>query len=36
MKDGMIVENGPAAKLFSHPAHPYTRKLFSAAFDLQP
>ncbi|MEW6289284.1 MAG: ABC transporter ATP-binding protein [Thermodesulfobacteriota bacterium] len=35
MKDGMIVENGPAVDIFDNPAHPYTRKLFSAAFELR-
>lgn len=30
MKDGEIVEQGPAAELFAHPQHPYTQKLLAA------
>jgi peptide/nickel transport system ATP-binding protein len=30
MKDGEVVEEGPAATLFAHPAHPYTRSLLDA------
>ncbi|MGV1099005.1 ABC transporter ATP-binding protein [Thiovibrio sp. JS02] len=34
MQAGRVVESGPAAKIFTSPEHPYTKKLFSAAFDL--
>ena len=33
MKDGKIVEMGSAKDIFSNPQHPYTKKLFRAAFD---
>ncbi|MEO5375437.1 MAG: dipeptide ABC transporter ATP-binding protein [Alphaproteobacteria bacterium] len=34
MKDGRVVEAGPAAELFSNPRQPYTRALMSAAFAM--
>jgi microcin C transport system ATP-binding protein len=34
MKDGKVVEHGPAAQLFGAPRDPYTRALMAAAFDL--
>jgi microcin C transport system ATP-binding protein len=34
MLDGKIVESGPAADLFNNPQHPYTKSLFTAAFEL--
>jgi microcin C transport system ATP-binding protein len=35
MKDGKVVESGPAAALFKSPKSPYTRALFAAAFNLE-
>ena len=35
MHEGRIVESGPSEKIFNNPQHPYTQKLFSAAFDLE-
>ena len=32
MKDGKIVESGPAHEIFAEPSHPYTKSLFKAAF----
>ncbi|MBV9565775.1 MAG: ABC transporter ATP-binding protein [Bradyrhizobium sp.] len=32
MRDGKVVEEGPAAQLFSHPKSDYTSALFAAAF----
>jgi microcin C transport system ATP-binding protein len=34
MRDGHMVEHGPAKRIFDHPREPYTRALMSAAFDL--
>ena len=36
IKDGEIVEYGPSDKIFSKPEHPYTIRLFKAAFDETP
>jgi microcin C transport system ATP-binding protein len=35
LKDGRVVEQGPAARIFAQPDHPYTRALLTAAFDLE-
>jgi microcin C transport system ATP-binding protein len=35
MKDGKIVEQGAAERLFTAPQHPYTRALMAAAFNLE-
>ncbi len=34
MRDGKIVEQGPAAEIFAQPKSDYTRALFAAAFNL--
>jgi microcin C transport system ATP-binding protein len=36
MKDGRIVESGPAEQIMTQPRHPYTSALMAAAFDLAP
>jgi microcin C transport system ATP-binding protein len=35
MRDGRVVEYGPAGEIFDNPRAPYTRALMSAAFDLE-
>ncbi len=35
MRHGKVIEEGPAADLFAHPASDYTRALFAAAFNLE-
>ncbi|HLJ62476.1 MAG TPA: dipeptide ABC transporter ATP-binding protein, partial [Stellaceae bacterium] len=35
MKDGKVVEKGPARHLIEHPTHPYTKALMAAAFNLE-
>ena len=35
MKDGRIVESGPAGAIFSSPETPYTKTLLTAAFNLE-
>ena len=35
MRNGKVVEEGPAAELFKHPKTDYTRALFAAAFRLE-
>ncbi|MCP4328665.1 MAG: ABC transporter ATP-binding protein [Alphaproteobacteria bacterium] len=35
MKDGRVVEQGPADKIFHNPEQPYTQALFAAAFHLE-
>jgi microcin C transport system ATP-binding protein len=35
MKEGRVVEEGPAEQIFLHPSRGYTRELMRAAFDLE-
>ena len=35
MRDGVVVEHGPATRIFEDPEDPYTRALIAAAFDLE-
>ncbi|MCD8562973.1 MAG: ABC transporter ATP-binding protein [Alphaproteobacteria bacterium] len=35
MKDGVILEAGPAQGIFEHPQHPYTKALLEAALNLK-
>jgi len=35
LKDGRVVEQGPAEAVFDHPREPYTRALMAAAFELK-
>ena len=35
MREGAVVERGPAARIFREPHEPYTRALVAAAFDLE-
>jgi len=35
MRNGSVVEEGPAAELFKNPKSDYTRALFAAAFNLE-
>ncbi len=35
MRNGKVVEEGPAAELFANPKSDYTRALFAAAFNIE-
>jgi microcin C transport system ATP-binding protein len=35
MRNGKVVEEGRSAEIFSRPKSPYTKALFSAAFNLE-
>jgi microcin C transport system ATP-binding protein len=35
MRQGKVVEEGPASELFKNPKSDYTRALFAAAFNLE-
>ena len=35
MRDGQLVERGPAQQIFDNPREAYTRELISAAFDIE-
>jgi microcin C transport system ATP-binding protein len=35
MRNGKVVEAGPAAAIFAQPRDPYTRQLLAAAFDIE-
>jgi microcin C transport system ATP-binding protein len=35
MKDGKVVEGGPAERIFERPQHPYTEALMAAAFEMK-
>ncbi len=35
MRDGRVVEQGPAEAIFARPKHPYTQALFAAAFEIK-
>jgi len=35
MRDGQVIEHGPAERIFDAPEQPYTRALMKAAFDLE-
>jgi len=35
MRDGKVVEQGPAARIFERPESDYTRALMAAAFDIE-
>ena len=35
MRDGQVVEHGPAEEIFERPGHPYTRALMAAAFEIE-
>ena len=35
LKDGRVVEQGPAARVFERPETDYTRALMAAAFEIE-